>query len=204
MSFLKASVSFTRYRIISEIPGGLWSEVADRLRRNRFRDIDETADERSFGWVSFDNWLDPDFKEAPPQKGEFIAFQLRLDTRRVSPAVFKKHFQLALDEALAQAREQGRKFVSRDQKMEIREQVNLKLRARTLPIPAVFEVVWNTASNHVCLNSTRQKIRSLFEDQFALTFDLHLEPLTPFYLAASLTGDDKQPALEQLEPAKFA
>jgi hypothetical protein len=204
MGFMSASASFTRYRIISEIPDGLWSELVDRLRRNRFRDIDDTADERSFGWVSYDNWLDPNFKEAPPQKGEYVAFQLRLDTRRVSPAVFKKHFQLALDEALEQAREQGRKFVSRDQKKELREQVALKLRARSLPIPAVFEVIWNTSLGHVYLGSTRQQIKSMFEDMFTLTFDLHLEPLSPFYLASALTADDKQQALEQIEPAKFA
>lgn len=204
MGFMKASASFTRYRIISEIPDGLWSEIADRLRRNRFRDIDDTADERSFGWVSFDNWLDPDFKEAPPQKGEYIAFQLRLDTRRVSAAVFKKHFQLALDAALEQAQEQGRKFVSRDQKKELREQVALKLRARTLPIPAVFEVVWNTSVGHVYLGSTRQQLKNMFEDMFTLTFDLHLEPLTPFYLGTALTGDEKLQALERVEPANFA
>jgi hypothetical protein len=204
MGFMKTSASFTRYRIISEIPDGLWSELADRLRRNRFRDIDETADERSFGWVSYDNWLDPNFKEAPPQKGEYVAFQLRLDTRRVSPAVFKKHFQLALDEALAQAREQGRKFVSRDQKKELREQVALKLRARTLPVPAVFEVVWNTSTGHVYLGSTRQQIKNMFEDMFTLTFDLHLEPLTPFYLASALTPDDRMQVLERVEPTTFA
>lgn len=204
MGFLSASASFTRYRIISEIPAGLWSEIATRLRENRFRDIDATTDERSFGWVSFDNWLDPDFKEAPPQKGEYIAFQLRLDTRRVSPAVFKKHFQLALAEALAAAKGQGRKFVSREQKAEIREQVNLRLRARALPIPAVFEVVWSTTENRVYLGTTNQKIRSMFEDEFVRTFNLHLEPLTPFFLASALTGDDKQQDLERIEPARFA
>lgn len=204
MGFLSASASFSRYRIASDIPDGLWSEIVDRLRHNRFRDIDDTADERSYGWVAFDNWLDPHFREAPPQKGEFIAFQLRLDTRRVSAAVFKKHFQLALDEALEKAKEQGRKFVSREQKKEIREQVNLRLRARSLPIPAVFEVVWNTSTNHVYLGSTRQQIRNLFEDMFTLTFDLHLEQLTPYFLATTLMGDEKMSALDRIEPATFA
>jgi hypothetical protein len=204
MGFLSASVSFTRYRLMSEAPDTLWSEVVDRLKRYAFRDIDDTADERSFGWVCYDNWLDPYFKEAPPQKGEHLAFSLRLDTRRVSPAVFKKHFSLALGEALEHAKSQGKAHISRDRKQEIREQVNQRLMSRTLPIPAVFEVAWNVPKNVIYLGSTRQKIKSLFEDLFTLTFDLHVEPLTPYALGLSLAGEEKRPVLDSLEPADFA
>lgn len=53
---MSASVGLTRYRIVEEdIPSSLWHEVEDRLKRNSFRDIDASAEERSFGWVSFDN-----------------------------------------------------------------------------------------------------------------------------------------------------
>ena len=49
---MSASVGLTRYRIVEEdIPSSLWHEVEDRLKRNAFRDIDASAEERSFGWV---------------------------------------------------------------------------------------------------------------------------------------------------------
>ena len=58
MSFIKSSCSFTRFRITDSVPASLWGEIADRLKQYAFREIDETADERSLGWVSFEDMLD--------------------------------------------------------------------------------------------------------------------------------------------------
>ena len=203
MGFLSASTSFTRYRIIGEVPETLWPEVPDRLKRNAFQDIDHTADERSFGWVCMDDMLDPAWRTAPPEKGEFLAFSLRLDTRRISAAVMKKHYTIALNDETERMEKDGKKFVSRDRKRELKDQTKLRLMARTFPIPAVFDVIWNVSSNIVYLGSVQSKLRSLFEDQFTLTFDLHLEPLTPYYQALDMLGENRQPMLDDYEPAIF-
>ncbi|SKA63356.1 recombination-associated protein RdgC [Desulfobaculum bizertense] len=204
MGFLSASSTFTRYRLIEEVPESLWPEVTERLRKHAFLDIDDTADERSFGWVSIDDMLDTRFEMAPPEKGEYITFALRLDTRRISAAVLKKHVAIAMNQELAKARELGRKSVSRERKKEVREQVQLKLRARSLPVPAQFDVVWNIRTNMIYLASTQPKMRSLFEDMFTLTFDLHLEPLTPYYRAVELLGEEKAAQLDEIEAGRFA
>ena len=108
MGFMSASVGLTRYRIVEkDIDPSLWTEIEDRLKRRAFRDIDASAEERSFGWVSFDNMLDPEFALCPPEKGPYLAFTLRLDTRRVPPAVMKKHVAVALNEALQAMRERA-------------------------------------------------------------------------------------------------
>jgi DNA recombination-dependent growth factor C len=204
VGFLSASASFTRYRIIEEIPDTLWPEIADRLRRNAFKDIDHTADERSFGWVAFDDMLDADWRSAPPQKGEFITMGLRLDTRRIPPAVFKKHLALALaDEMERMEQTKGKAYVSRDRKNELKEQTKLRLMARTLPIPAQFDVVWNVTSGVVYLASIQSKLRALFEDMFTMTFDLHLEPMTPYYQALARMGEERASVLDDLEPTVF-
>ncbi|MCF8039696.1 MAG: recombination-associated protein RdgC [Desulfohalobiaceae bacterium] len=201
MGFLSASASFVRYRIIDEVPKGIWPRVTDLLQEQCFQDIDQSSEERSFGWVSIDNMLDSNWSEAPVNKGEYLAFALRVDTRRIPPAVFKKHYQIALEESMAKAREQGKKFIGRDQKKELKEQVRLRLMTRTLPVPAVFDVVWNSRTNRVYFASTQAKMRSLFEDHFTQTFKLHLEPLTPFYLALDLAGKEQQNLLTEYEPA---
>jgi DNA recombination-dependent growth factor C len=202
--FLAASGGFTRYRLTDPVPDGLWAEIPKRLKDNAFRDIDATADERSFGWVSLDDWLDPEFAAAPPEKGQYLAFTLRLDTRRVSPAVFKKHLQIAVNEYLSGIDDPAKRFVSKGRKQELKEQVALRLRARSLPVPAVFDVVWNTASGVILLATTNAKIRSLFEDHFLATFELNLEPQTPFFLASRLLGEEAVSRLENLEPTNFA
>jgi DNA recombination-dependent growth factor C len=182
----------------------LWAEVPDRLRQHAFVEIEETADERSFGWVCFDDYLDSAWRTAPPEKAHYFAWSLRLDTRRIPPAVLKKHTELAIRQYKASIEDEDKKFVSKAKKKEIKENVVLRLRARTPPIPAVFEVVWDTRSQAVLFGSTNAKARALFEDLFTLTFELELEPQTPFYLASRLKGEDAVSRLENLEPTTFA
>lgn len=202
MSFLKTSTSFTRFRISDPPPDSLWNEIADRLRQNSFQDIDDLPEERSLGWTAFEDLLDVSFNRNPVEKGHYLAFCLRLDTRRVPPAVIKKHLAVAIRKEEAQMREQGKKFISRDRRKELKEQVELKLRMRFLPIPAEFQVIWNTAENVVYFASVQQKMLDAFEDIFVRTFELHLAPLSPFELAVSLLGDNQR--LDTLEPTQFA
>jgi hypothetical protein len=202
MSFTKSGTSFTRYRITDPVPASLWPEAPDRLRRFAFQDIDDLPDERSFGWTSFEDMLDTLWHLHPVEKGVYLAFSLRLDTRRVPPAVLKKHVALALRQEEAAMRDLGKKFISRERRKELKEQVLLRLRRHFLPVPAQFEVVWNTASSILYFTSIQQKMRDLFEELFVRTFDLHIIPLTPYELAATLLPDPTP--LDILEPTRFA
>lgn len=202
MSFLKSSTSFTRYKIADPVPGSLWTEIGDRLRKNSFRDIDDLPEERSIGWTAFEDMLDSTFAVHPIEKGVYLAFCLRLDTRRVPPAVLKKHTAIALRKEEVQMREMGKKFISRERRKELKEQVALRLRMRFLPVPAEFQVVWNTAEDVVYFTSTQQKMLDTFEDIFVRTFELHITPLSPYELAAATIKDS--PRLDTLEPTQFA
>ncbi len=203
MAFTSASTSFVRYRVPQQIDQPFWGEVLDRLKRFAFVDIDNNSDERSSGWVCFDDMLDTNWETAPPEKGAYITFSLRLDTRRVPAAVFKKHFQIALKDLKEQVRQSGKKFVSKDRKTELREQVLLRLRSRTLPVPAYFEVIWNTDSQIIFLGSTRDKVCEMFEELFHKTFGIHLERQTPFWLGLQLAGKEARGQLEAMEPISF-
>ena len=142
MSFLKASTSFTRFTIVDNVPNETYENLLDKLKQFAVIDIDEVAEERSYGWTNFDDMLDTAWERSIPQKGAYITFSLRLDTRRIPPAVQKKYVSIALRQEEERVQEQGKKFVSRDRKKEIIEQVKLRLRARFLPVPAEFLVVW--------------------------------------------------------------
>ena len=43
----------------------------------------------------------------------------------------------------------------------------------------------------------------LFMNHFTLTFDLHLEPMTPYALAASMLDEKTLARLDDLEPTSF-
>ncbi len=203
MGLISSSGSFTRYAIVGEVSQERLREIPERLVKHAFQEIDHTADERSFGWVCFDDWLDMEWATAPPEKAHFMAFSLRLDTRRIPPAVYKKHVDLALRAEKEAAREAGKTFVGKDRKKEIREQVRLKLLARSMPIPAVFEAAWDVMKHEIYFNSTNSKTQELFEDLFTLTFELHLEPMTPYYLGLRLLDPSRHALLDELQPCEF-
>lgn len=203
MGFLNASSSFTRFRITDTVSSDIWASIPEKLKQFSFKDIDNTADEYSVGWVCFDDMLDPWWRTAPPEKGEYLTFSLRQDTRRIAAAVLKKHLQMALREEEARNKEQGKKFIARARKTELKEQVKLRLLARTLPVPAEFNVVWNTQTGEVYFASTQGAMIDKFMDHFTLSFDLHLEQLTPYTLALRALGEDAQEKLDALEATAF-
>ncbi|MEG2172560.1 MAG: recombination-associated protein RdgC [Desulfovibrionaceae bacterium] len=206
MGFLNAACSFTRFRIVDPVSPALLNEIPQKLRQPEFvfRDIDETADEQSFGWVCFEDMLDPQWHTAPPEKGSYFVFSLRLDTRRVPAGVIKKHLTLALRAELARSKEQGKSYVSRERKKELKEQVLLRLRSRFLPVPAEFNVIWSTETNTLWFASTQGKVIELFSDHFTKTFNLDIEQLTPYSLALSLVDEDAATSLDTIEPTRFA
>ncbi|MDQ7032180.1 MAG: recombination-associated protein RdgC [Desulfonauticus sp.] len=178
MGILSASVSFTLYKVEVQVSDELFKNIQERLRLYGFKEIEELSVERGAGWVCFDNWLDSSFFTSP-FKGQYAVFSLRLDTRRIAPAVLKKHYEVALKELLQKKQEQGQKFVAREEKKELKENIRLKLLTKTLPVPAVFDVVWDMEKNFIYFCSVREKVQELFVDLFVRTFELQPILLTP-------------------------
>ncbi len=204
MGFLSASCSFTRFRIIDDIPQDLWSQIPDKLKQFAFQDIDDMPIERAHGWTCFEDMLDMQWQTAPPQKGAYIVFSLRLDTRRIPAGVIKKHFALAMRDEKQSLHEQNKKFISRERKKELKEQVIIRLRSRFLPVPAEFNVIWATDSNYIWFASTQGKMIDMFTEYFTQTFDLHLEQMIPYNLAMSMLDEASLSHLDRLEPTHFA
>ncbi len=203
MGFANSTCSFSRFRILDPVPDTLWTHILDKLKQYAFRDIDNIPEMEAHGWVSFDDMLDVEWLGGPPQKGSYIVFSLRQDLRRIPAGVIRKHLALAIKEEKQRMSEQGKNVISRERKKELKEQVILQLRSRFLPVPGEFNVVWATDRNEVWFASTQDKMIDLFMEQFLITFELHLEQLTPYNLAASLVNDEDHERLDQLEATQF-
>lgn len=204
MGFLNASCSFTRYAVVDPVPDELWPDIPDLLKKGALLDIDELPEMEAKGWTCFDDYLDTEWVTAPPQKGEFITFSLRIDTRRIPAGVVKKHVALALKKEQLALKREGKQYVSKARKKEIKEQVLLRLRQRFLPVPAEINVLWIPQKNEVWLASTQNRVVELFAQMFHDTFGLHLQQLTPSALATSLLGDDVADDINLIEPTTFA
>lgn len=135
MGFLASSCSFTRFRVIDPVPDELWAEIPQLLKKGAILDIDETTDSQADGWVSFDDYLDTTWQAGQPQIGAYIAFSLRVDTRRIPAGVVRKHLVLALKREKAENEKNGKKFISRERRKELKEQVQISLRSASCQFP---------------------------------------------------------------------
>ena len=204
MGFANSSCSFTRFRVLDSMTDEQWNAVPDKLRQYAFQDIDALPEMQAHGWVCFEDMLDSQWRTAPPQKGAYFVFSLRLDTRRIPAGVVKKHLALALREEKERMQAQGKNFISRERKKELKEQVLLRLRQRFLPVPAEFNVIWNTAKNEVWFASTQNRMIDLFMEFFLQSFEVHLEQRTPYSLAETLLDEEARSRLDRMEPTEFA
>lgn len=174
-----STLNVTKLRIASNSTSRLVLSCMDALsllRKHPFLPIDDTPHERSYGWCAWNDLTDTDWLTTPPDiGGTYLAFALRIDLRKIAPALLKKELAIALKEEEARNREQGKKFINRERKAEIKAQVKLRLMARALPTPKSIGVVWDTVNDTIYFLSTNDKEVDLFNEFFTNTFGLELE-----------------------------
>jgi hypothetical protein len=196
MGILSNTVSVCQYQVLGDAPDkDLYEWAAERLAQNGFCPIDQTADELSFGWVHFDDPSDSSF--STPQafwRDYYLAFRLRRDQRRVPAVLLKAHREKAQSDYLVS--NPGLKWISKEKRDDLREAVRSALLAKTLPVPATYDVVWNTRTGVVTFGSLNSNIRELFEHLFEKTFEARVVTIHPFARAEKVLDTTLRSALK--------
>jgi len=200
MGLLSNSSSFVRYAVTGELPERFLDFVAERIRSFSFRDIDDSFEEKSIGWVSVHNMFDSDFAYASYAAGDYIVLSLRIDERRVSPAVLKK-FAMKEEERVKKEKQVPR--LNRAHRQEIKENVRLMLLKKAVPVPAVYDLCWNLADSTLLFFSTNKKAQEILENFFKDTFGLTLTLQIPYLTAEHLVSEEEQGALGELHADIF-
>ncbi len=200
MSFLKGTASFVRFSVEGELPENSLDFIANRVIAYSFKDIDETYDEYSIGWVSVLNMFDTQFAFASYVAGDFITLTLRIDERKVSPAILKKFVQK--EEERVRLERQLPKL-SRSVKVEIKERIRTELMRKAIPIPSTFELCWNLSNSTLLFFSTNKKIHSVLEDYIKESFGVLIRQQIPYVTAEYLVGEEHNVSLESLAPEIF-
>ncbi|MDO3379007.1 recombination-associated protein RdgC [Geoalkalibacter halelectricus] len=198
MGILSNTVSFLHYQVVGELPSGDPGEwAAPLLAKNAFVPIDNSNEEVSTGWVGLDDAQDATFADRrdffrPP----FLTFALRRDQRRVPAALLRRHLERAEEEFLAA--HPGLQRVPKDKREELRESVKGMLLARALPVPSLYDAVWDLERGLLTFTGTNSRIAEIFEAQFRQTFDgLRLVALHPFARAQAVVPDELRDALSR-------
>ncbi len=200
MGLLKGSASFVRFTIEGDLPENPLDYIADRVVSFSFKDIDDTYDEYSIGWVSILNMFDSEFQFASYVAGDYITLTLRIDERKVSPAILKKFTQK--EEQRIKSERQIPKL-SRTMKVEIKERVKVELMRKAIPVPSTFELCWNLSESTLLFFSTNMKIHAVLEDFFKETFGLLIRQQIPYTIAEHLIDEKSLPLLGNLTPQIF-
>ncbi len=197
MGFLSGSASFMRFSVEGELPDSFWDFVAERVAAHSFQDIDDSLEEYSIGWVSVASMFDADFAYGSYAAGDYVVLSMRVDERKVSPAVLKK---CVLKEEERIKRERRLPRLSRSVRLEIKERIRAELVRKSVPVPAVYDLAWNLADNTLLFFSTSRKALVLVEELFRETFGLSLVLQIPWNMAARFADEETWDGVEKLRP----
>jgi DNA recombination-dependent growth factor C len=200
MSFTKGSASFVRFSVEGELPENSLDFIADRIKNFSFVDIDDTIDEYSLGWVSIHNMFDSSFAYASYFAGDYIVLSLRLDERKVSPAILKK-FVNKEEERVRLEKELPK--LGRSLKVQIKERVRTELMRKALPVPSTYDLAWSLSDATLYCFTTNKKAHAVLEDYFRECFGLLLRQQIPYTVAEQLLDENRLLLLEKLGPDVF-
>lgn len=198
MGILNNTVSVCQFQVLGASPAtDLATWVGEGLVRDGFRSIEQTSEELSSGWVQLDDYQDSGFADLHTfQHDHYLAFSLRRDQRKLPTALLKPYLKKAEEDWLAVNPQFKR--VPKQQREDLRDAVRGSLFAKTLPVPAIYDAVWDTRTNLVTFASLGTKAVDLFVEQFKKSFDgLRLVSLHPFARAGRVIDDQLQPALDK-------
>ncbi len=200
MGFLSGSASFVRFGVEGELPENALEHIAEKVMAFAFRDIDETYDEYSIGWVSVLNMFDSEFEFASYAAGDYITLSLRIDERKVSPAILKK-FVMKEEERVKQEKQIPK--LARSVKVEIKERIHTELIRKAIPVPTVYDLCWSLSDSTVYFFTTNKKAHVLLEDFFNDSFGLLLRQQIPYVVGEQLLDEEGVETLARINPEVF-
>ena len=165
------TVSITQFSVTGELPGtDQFQWISKKLADRGFQSIENSTEESSEGWALVDKPDDATF-EVPSDvwRDNFVVFSLRRDQRKIPAAVLKSH--TAREEGAFLSQNPNLRRTPKHKREEIKEQAQLRLMTRCLPVPSTVDVVWDQKSGILTLYSLGTKVIERFEDIFRKTFE---------------------------------
>ncbi|SMC18015.1 Putative exonuclease, RdgC [Desulfacinum hydrothermale DSM 13146] len=173
MPIQSGSASFTRFFVPEPHVADFWSYVDETLRAGAYRDGSDGA-EAPRGFVAWEDLFDPSFAYSSYHKGEYIAFQFRLDQKKVPSLVLKQYVRDAVEQY---RKEHEGRYPPRQERLKIRDEVHTRLLSQVLPQPSGCDVVWNPAGRWMLVGTSSPKMLEAFLEHFERHFKLYPVPL---------------------------
>jgi hypothetical protein len=192
MAITSSSATFARFLVpeLNEV-ADFWSFVDEKIRGGAFADPGGSQTEAA-GFSSWEDFFDPNFSYGSYRKGEYVAFNFRLDQKKVPGVVLKQFVRQSVQKYRD---EHDGKWPSRAERQQIQESMQEYLLGRSFPQPCASEVVWNTPRNWMIIGTAGARMMDAFLECFEKQFQLYPVPLYHVAWAMNmlpLTSDQKQ------------
>ncbi|SHI95667.1 Putative exonuclease, RdgC [Desulfatibacillum alkenivorans DSM 16219] len=202
MGLLSSSAAVTRYLVNGKLEDPVLETIRNGLEKRTIMEAGSEAQEKNVGWTSLERPYLPDLSGSSFVVGPHIVFSLRIDKKTLPSKVVKMQCTIDMEKRKA---ETGRDFLSKEEKKQIREHVELVLYSRIPATPNVYDILWNVEENMLWLFSTQGAVKEELEALFFESFGVSLIPLFPF-TEAELTcglGESDLDRLSTVSPALF-
>jgi hypothetical protein len=202
MGLLAASTTVVRF--VAPPPSPLdRNALARAVSKRTFRELDPDGGDtsQSAGWVGIHDPLATDLDAGDVFFQHYLAVGFRWDKRAV-PA---KLLYLERRRAEAALRtERGVDRLGAAARKQVKAEVEARLMLRALPVPRLFDCVWNLENGRVYFTGKLRAAREVFTDLFRQTFGVAPVPMIP-YLAAEHVGLAPRivEAVRAVEPSSF-
>jgi recombination associated protein RdgC len=202
MGLLSSAVSITRYTIKDDLSGSVVETVAKGLKQNTVREIDDDTLEKSVGWTSFENPFNPDFDGSSFSIGPYLIFSLRIDKKNIASKTINKHLSMEVARRLQAT---DRTHMSRNEKKNLKEQIQHNLALRIPSTPNVYDLIWHYEKKLIWFFSNLKAANEELETLFSKSFKLNLVRLFPYTTAELAIGlsDKERDDLTALTPSTF-
>jgi len=154
---------------------------AAAVARHRFRELNGDGSQQTCGWIGIHDPLAAELTPADLFFQQYLAVGFRFD-RRAVPAVLLRLERRRLEEERRRAR--GVPRLGAAARREVKTEVAERLLARALPVPRLYDCLWNLETGRVYLTGTQRTARDAFAELFRRTFGVEPQPLIPYFAAA--------------------
>ena len=156
---------------------------AAAVNRHRFRELNGDGSQQTCGWIGIHDPLATDLTPADLFFQHYLAVGFRFD-RRAVPSVLLRLERRRLEEE--RRRERGVPRLGAAARREVKTEVTDRLLARALPVPRLYDCLWNLETGRLYLTGTQRVARDAFAELFRRTFGVEPQPLIPYFAAAEV------------------
>jgi hypothetical protein len=202
VSARRGSLTLTRLYVKGAPPKDLRKPFLAAIRLRAFQPLkpDDEASEAS-GWCVLDRPFDLDFDAGKVFEDRFVLLGFRIDRFRVPAAMVRAQLADEEQKLLSQSK---RDRVSRNERLELRDKILLRLRRKIPPSTRTVDVVWDLDQGLVLFFSHSVRVIADFSALFEKTFKLELTEDSP-YVAAERVDLPRAllKALDRVEPTSL-